>query len=378
MFRIVHVSLFLSLCCKSTGFLIQMQQLHHRQPLVGQQPSPQVLVPHNLPRRRKPPRDSSVLLFLTPLPDGLGPFQKKSSTVETTIRKLAANAVNKAVLDNLQRLEIDFPPFAGTKSQFEDYDNISQLDANRDWTIQLARSIALEDYTKWLVFADDKECELAFTLTQTRAASFTSIRAACHAVSAPMILPWGSRLASVVERLGGGDGILADASKLDPLDFRKNKKFMLVCQPGNAGPVEDWMNCERLYEASRPPGSTTIMCIVNGALDKVRNGYYPRVFFPALAASVPFYETFQAVFVLKPVSDKGVYGWIFRVYPEPWQVILQTPIKNADGGIASVQERVTLVSQVRPSYTQVVEALLLESKKVERSSLGPRNDKQRR
>ena len=87
----------------------------------------------------------------------------------------------------------------------------------------------------------------------------------------------------------------------------------LVIQPGNGGPVEDWINCEKISDAS----PETVMVIVNGALDKVRDGYYPGVFFPKLATTVDrFYKNFESAFYLKPISDKGVYGWLYRVYPE--------------------------------------------------------------
>ena len=66
-----------------------------------------------------------------------------------------------------------------------------------------------------------------------------------------------------------------------------------------------------------PQSPDTVMVIVNGALDKVRDGYYPGIFFPKLAATVDrFYKKFESVFYLKPISDKGVYGWLYRVYPE--------------------------------------------------------------
>ena len=89
---------------------------------------------------------------------------------------------------------------------------------------------------------------------------------------------------------------------------------------------------------------------VNGALDKVRNFYYPAIFFPKLAATVErFYQKFESVFYLKPISDKGAYGWLYRVYPEPWQVVLQT-VKEGENGANYVEDTVVYVSDKRPSY----------------------------
>lgn len=131
--------------------------------------------------------------------------------------------------------------------------------------------------------------------------------------------PWGSSLVSGVSKLMGGSkgdaGLLGDQSVLDTLVDGENSPATIafIIQPGNGGPVEDWVNCEKIHLAS----PETSMVIINGALDKVRGGYYPGVFFPKLAATVDrFFKKFESVFYLKPITDKGVYGWLYRVYPE--------------------------------------------------------------
>lgn len=293
----------------------------------------------------------------------------KSLDIQGRFRQLASAALMRAVQDGIKKLEIDFPPFVGgdqSKTQFDDYDNLQELNANRDFCAQLAPLLSLKQQALWLVLPDDKETELAVRewggQRYRKAARFTSIRAACTAVAGEQATKkaWGSNFASSVNKLTGGDGILADSSCLDSLDVSVDR-FHLVCQPGNGGPVEDWINVELLHKAD--PSQTT--CVVNGALDKVRDGYYPSLFFPALAATVPFYKSFESVFFLKPISDKGVYGWLYRVYPEPWQVILQSaqPVQRGGQQVMTVQERVALVSQKRPPYAQVVQALLSEASK---------------
>ena len=170
--------------------------------------------------------------------------------------------------------------------------------------------------TTWLVLPDDKECELASNQwtgqLYRKNTRFTSIRAACEAVGAPETKAWGSNFAETVNKLQGGDGILGDSTTLDELDANADR-LQLICQPGNGGPVEDWINVELLHWQGRSDSCAT--CVVNGALDKVRDGYYPGIFFPALAKTVPFYKKFEPVFIAKPISDKGVYGWLYRVYP---------------------------------------------------------------
>lgn len=46
------------------------------------------------------------------------------------------------------------------------------------------------------------------------------------------------------------------------------------------------------------------------------------------------------------------------MYPEPWQVILQTPQLQDDSQTVSVQETVVLTSRQRPSYAQAVQAMM--------------------
>jgi len=291
---------------------------------------------------------------LTRLPIGVSPLEKSQGVdIQGNLRKLAAPALSKALKDDLNLLEIDFPPLLPAKSAYDDFDNISELNANRDWLFQF---IPLTSVPSWSILPDDKECELAvqewgqsqYVRKLTR---FTSIRAALVATGVEPVKAWGSTIASTFNRLTGGDGILADTSALDDLNEVQKDTICFLCQPGNGGPVEDWINIEKLHKESK---MTT--CIINGALDKVRDGYYPSLAFPALAATIPFYERFEAVLVLRPVADKGIYGWLFRVYPEDWQVMWQKPTTKGD--TTTVDNVVVMTSKQRPSYSDCVKALL--------------------
>jgi hypothetical protein len=330
------------------------------------------------------------------LPLGLSPFEKsvaKSLDVQGSFRKLAAPAFEQAIRDGATRLELEFPPLIGgdlSKTNFDDFDNVQELNANSDFCAQFLPTLAGSGAGSstgskrdiWFVLPDDKECELAKTEWTgqrfRKAAKFTSIRAATCATAGTneFALAWGSSIASTFDKLKGGDGILADSSTLDDLTdaaattTTTTERLHLVCQPGSGGPVEDWINVEKLHNAASSilADKTVVTCVVNGALDKVRDGYYAAVFFPALAATVPFYKQFQSVFFLKPVSDKGMYGWLYRVYPEPWQVILQTarPVQKGDETVMTVENTVALVSESRPSYQEAVQAMLTAALNVQK------------
>jgi Domain of unknown function (DUF1995) len=149
---------------------------------------------------------------------------------------------------------------------------------------------------------------------------------------------------------------------LDQLDVSDTNRIHLVCQPGNGGPVEDWINVEQIHRsANLQDGGATV--VVNGALDKVRDGYYPALFFPALAKTIPFYRQFEPLLFAKPISDKGLYGWLYRVYPEPWQVILQVarPSKKPNDSTIQVENIIVLVADRRPSYAEAINAMVRET-----------------
>jgi hypothetical protein len=173
--------------------------------------------------------------------------------------------------------------------------------------------------------------------------------------------PWGVTFVESLGKLTGAP-LLGNEAVLDDLATGPPPNIHLVCQPGNGGPVEDWCNVEILHNGALP-GTATI--IVNGALDKVRDGYYAGIFFPKLAATVDrFYRTFESIFFLKPISDKGVYGWVYRVYPEPWQVVLQT-VKQRDSQRQYVENTVVSTTERRPTYGEAVNMLLQGQQKIQ-------------
>ena len=117
------------------------------------------------------PKTSSSQSSLSPIPKGISPFEKsmsKSIDIQAEFRKTAKRAIDAALSDDLKKIEIEFPPLLGgsqSKSQFDDFDNIQELDKNKDWTMNLAPMFLGEnDYQKgktWLIFPDLKECEIA-------------------------------------------------------------------------------------------------------------------------------------------------------------------------------------------------------------------------
>jgi len=310
---------------------------------------------------------TTLFAQLSSLPRGISPFESKSTTLPQEFRSAATKAWNAAVSSATSNScwEIEFPPllFQG-KSQFDDFDNISELNLNRDWCIEWLPSITktASSSNTWLVLPDAKECEIAKEEWQGQryrdAAKFTTIEEAtkyyCANTSGgssnTYTKPWGATVSDGMKQLFAKDAVPASDELMEAPSLH------LVCQPGNGGPVEDWINVEQIHNNNND--CPTI--IVNGALDKVRDGYYPAVFFPALAQTTNrFYakpNQVQTLFYLRPLSDKGAYGWLFRVYPEPWQVISQTVVeKNPDKKM--VQDQVVYTSDERPSFATALQKI---------------------
>ncbi len=265
--------------------------------------------------------------------------------------------------------------------------DVQELNQNRDWCVQWLPTLASQRTLSndiWFVLPDTKEVELCkeewkgdryrksalFSSIEAVAQHYFATKGASNSESAESgegySKPWGATFANAFNQLvkGGDDeggststGLLGDERALDSLDA-SSASLHLVCQPGNGGPVEDWINVKKFHEQA---GSTTPTIVVNGALDKVRDGYYAPFIFPALAKTFDFYKSFQPLVFLKPVSDKGLYGWLFKVYGEPWQVYLQKPRtveKAGQQAYLEVEDIVALVSETRPSYQDCIQALL--------------------
>ena len=88
---------------------------------------------------------------------------------------------------------------------------------------------------------------------------------------------WGAALARGAEGLFGTSNLGAkpDTESAPP------PAVVFAVQPGEGGPLEDWLNLERCV-----PKDGGLLVSLNGAFDKLRGGYYPRLLFPKLADCV--------------------------------------------------------------------------------------------
>ena len=262
---------------------------------------------------------------LTPLPAGLNEFSRVSGRAGAlrTIRRATAAAIGRALADGVELLEVEFPPLLETKTQFDDFSNVEVLDANRDFGIQLAlepelRAAVGDDAAAlWLCFADQGEVDLAREAWPGMlygAATQTYISAAVKALGREPLMPMGSSALAVAGALGSLFGAKPPPPSPAP---PPTARLQLVVQPGDGGPMEDWLNLELLRQEGTP------MLCLNGALDKVTSGYYGNFLNPNLGRCAEhFFKQFEPVYYLKPVGSGR--GWLFRVYGEAWQLYRQT------------------------------------------------------
>lgn len=235
------------------------------------------------------------LRMLTELPGSRGqdPYPQ--------IQKLCAKATQDAIKNGVSLIELEFPSVKGKL----DVSLGETLDANRNYVRELAKTFSAQmGKALWTVFPDDGEAEIANKVFGRPSFRVTSIN---QAAGAP---------------------------------YEGGCKLQIVANPGFN--IDEWIKLEAVNEAGTKAagGIKPPMIVLNGSLDKIRGGYYPSIFYPGLAkAATKFLKFFEPVFYLKPMTN----GWIFRVYPEDWQVILFE--RGADS-------EVLMTSATRPEYNK--------------------------
>lgn len=193
-------------------------------------------------------------------------------------------------------IELEFPPLIESRTQFDDFSNIEVLDANRDFAMQLVLEpevCSAGQESLWLCFPDEGEAQLALEAWPGRLynmSTITSIAAAVSASGKQPLKPFG-----VWVQKAKVEEAAAKARAAPPASLH------FVVQPGDGGPIEDWLNvgmydrhtqhavtavescikpasCCAIIELLYSEG-TPLICL-NGALDKVTSGYYSNFLNP--------------------------------------------------------------------------------------------------
>ena len=86
-----------------------------------------------------------------------------------------------------------------------------------------------------------------------------------------------------------------------------------------------------LYKELQKYSKPLNIIVINGNLERLRNGYYPSFFYPRLAqANKQFYQSFISAYNLKPIAINGdrYAVWLIRNFPQSWQLFAKTPSNN--------------------------------------------------
>jgi hypothetical protein len=228
--------------------------------------------------------------------------RKEQNIYFNSIVQQSSTSVRNCIQDKASLIEIAFP-----ESRKSDISVTESLTINRDYTFELLKSFSNYGNDVWVLFPDRKESFLASETKSGKAASF--------------------RLTSIDAVLGA----YTSASTTYPSSFSikevKPPKLLVAVNPGFN--VEEWIKLQKIYTQLNTfyPSADITYLVINGNLDRLRNGYYPAIFYPELnKISQSFYKKFIPAYLLRPVAIGGdrLATWLVKSYPnENWQLLVK-------------------------------------------------------
>jgi len=159
------------------------------------------------------------------------------------------------------------------------------LDTTRDYCFEFLKAFKEYGRDLWIAFPDNNELQLARKV-------------------------WGDNNFFTMTSIDGA--IRRKESEAPP-------KLLIAITPGFN--IDEWIELAK-WDTTKVP-----LIVINGNLDRLRQGYYPSIFYPGLTrVSKSFYSKFSQVFFLQSVSVSGdrFAGYSLRVYPGQWEVLLKS------------------------------------------------------
>jgi hypothetical protein len=120
---------------------------------------------------------------------------------------------------------------------------------------------------------------------------------------------------------GGSTPDMVARALADGLSKSLGQTVVVDNKPGASGNIA-------ADQVAKSTDDHTFGVVINGNLDRLRNGYYPGIFYPGLArVSKEFYSRAEQALYLSPIAVGGVrFGaWLARAAPGPWEVLVRGP-----------------------------------------------------
>ena len=190
---------------------------------------------------------------------------EKPDVYAQTCLRLALDGCKNALKDQQNLLEIEFPALLKN-----DISVSETLNANRRFVRKFCDSFKEYGKDLWVIFPDQGEASLARKDPS-----------------------WGESLPFTLSSISG--------AMLAPADAQP--KLIIAVNPGFN--IDEWIDLPKIQREGCP------MIVINGNLDRLRNGYYPQFIYPGLAkVTKGFYVKFaqviysRSLFLLVPFSSR--------------------------------------------------------------------------
>jgi len=212
------------------------------------------------------------------------------------VLRTSVEQTKKLLSSSAKLIEVEFP---ATLSN--DISVTETLDESRRFAREFIKSFAEYGKGLWVCFPDKNEAALARS-------------------------KWGE----IPNTLTSIDAALSPPSDIEP------PKCILAVTPGFN--VDEWI---KLASIGKTIYSDTPVIVINGNLDRLRNGYYPSLFYPALTAvSKSYYAYAQQALFLSPVAVGGnrLGAWLAKTASGPWELFVKSKDKRGDFDLLSTSE----------------------------------------
>lgn len=244
--------------------------------------------------------------------------------INNVLRK-SIDSTKLCINNNATKIEISFPEIIKN-----DISVIESLNLNRAFVLEYIKSFSSYGKKLWVLFPDNKELKLALDKWNNNNNGDTNIKDTFTITS----LTEASKILNTNNNDNGNYG--NDNNELSVLQ----PEVLVVVNPGFN--VNEWIDLANL-------NTNAIVIVINGNLDRLRNGYYPSIFYPTLTkVTNTYYRSFIQAFFIQNIAVNGdrYGGWLLKNYPNNWIVV----IKNKN----NIYERLVEYDQEQQPNAQIV------------------------